>query len=67
MKIRELDPPVWCGAGTSVERLFRVQEVVGKATSWHLVFLDRHGWYCEHGPGCPAVRDVRRQDGVPAR
>jgi hypothetical protein len=25
----------------------------------HLVFLDRHGWYCEHGRDCPAVKQVR--------
>jgi hypothetical protein len=26
----------------------------------HLVFFDRHGWYCEHGKQCAAVTDVRK-------
>ena len=61
VRIRALDPQAICGPRTSVERLFRVDEknVNGSAVT-HLVFLDRHGLYCEHGRSCPAVDDVRR-------
>jgi hypothetical protein len=54
-----MDPVEVCGKGTTVIRLFRVQERLDKATIHHLVFLDRHGWYCEHGKQCGAVRDAR--------
>lgn len=60
LRIRELDPLQKCGAATSVERLIRVDEIVGKALTAHLVFLDHHGWYCEHGQGCPAVAHARK-------
>jgi hypothetical protein len=49
-----------CGKGTSVERVFRVEEGVDKAKVLHLVFFDRHGWYCEHGAQCAAVTDVKK-------
>jgi hypothetical protein len=49
-----------CGKGTSVKRVFRVEEKTEKTKNIHLVFLDRHGWYCEHGPQCPAVADVKQ-------
>ncbi|HEX3160157.1 MAG TPA: hypothetical protein VHQ45_16670 [Gemmatimonadaceae bacterium] len=62
VKIRELDPPAMCGPQTSVEALYRVDEVIGAQRTAHLVFFDRHGWYCEHGRDCPAVRDVRKVD-----
>ena len=60
VKIRELDPLAKCGSGTSVQRLYRVDELLDGAPTAHLVFFDRHGWYCEHGRNCPAVTDVRR-------
>lgn len=61
VKIRALDPQVRCGPGTSVQHLFRVDEQGnGKGVTTHLVFFDRHGWYCEHGRTCPAVEDVRK-------
>jgi hypothetical protein len=60
VRIRALDPRSKCGAGTSVEHLFRVDEMIDGAARTHLVFFDRHGWYCEHGRSCPAVDDVRR-------
>jgi len=61
VKIRALDPQVRCGRGTSVQHLFRVDEQGnGKGVTTHLVFFDRHGWYCEHGRTCPAVEDVRK-------
>jgi hypothetical protein len=60
-RVRELNAQQKCGSGTSVERLFRVDEMVDGAAKAHLVFLDRrHGWYCEHGVECPAVRQARR-------
>ena len=59
-RIRELNPQEKCGRDTSVERLFRVDEV-GDVPRAHLVFLDRrHGWYCEHGVSCPAIAPARR-------
>jgi hypothetical protein len=63
VRITELDPKAKCGAGTTVARLYRVEERVGDGRATHLVFNDRHGWYCQHGPACPAVNDVRRHVG----
>ena len=61
--ISELDPIRKCGAGTSVICLFRViEQEAGRETN-HLVFLDRHGWYCEHGRDCAAVALARRKAG----
>jgi hypothetical protein len=65
--VRELDPQRKCGLGTSVRFLYRVDETVdGRATA-HLVFFDRHGWYCEHGRSCPAVAHARKHNGRIAR
>ncbi len=61
--VRELDPQQKCGAGTSVQFLYRVDESVDGRASAHLVFFDRHGWYCEHGRGCPAVAHARKHNG----
>ena len=67
MAVRELDPQRKCGTGTSVQFLYRVDETVdGRATA-HLVFFDRHGWYCEHGRTCPAVAHARKHNGRIAR
>jgi len=61
VRIAEKDPYSLCGKGTSVERVFRVEETSGKAKIAHLVFFDkRHGWYCEHSVQCPAVTDVKK-------
>jgi hypothetical protein len=60
VRIVEKDPWQLCGKGTSVERVFRVDEKTQKAKIMHLVFFDRHGWYCEHGAQCPAVSDVKK-------
>jgi hypothetical protein len=43
-----------------VLQLFRVDDLPDDAARVHLVFHDRHGWYCEHGRECPAVAAVRR-------
>jgi hypothetical protein len=54
--VQELDPRSKCGPGTSVQRLFRLREETATgAVLSHMVFFDRHGWYCEHGRSCPAV------------
>ena len=70
LTIRELDPVRVCGDRTSVTQLFRVDETLvptGKAAGSrqvHLVFNDRHGWYCEHGRSCHAVSAVMRHAGI---
>jgi hypothetical protein len=66
VRIRELDPFSRCGPDTSVEQLFRVDESLDGRPSVHLVYLDRHGWYCFHGRACPAVRDVHKELRIPA-
>ena len=58
--VRELDPLSKCGNGTSVQKLFRIDERVDGVVRPHLVFFDRHGWYCEHGRDCPAVSQARK-------
>jgi hypothetical protein len=65
VKIKELNAQGKCGPGTSVVHLFRVDEVCNGTPAVHLVFFDRHGWYCEHGRTCPAVEDVRKVAGRP--
>jgi hypothetical protein len=66
-EVRPLDPAARCGPGTTVRRLYRVTEHVAGTRHLHLVFLDRHGWYCEHGRACPAVKEAQDFDGKPAR
>ena len=62
-EVRQLDPVRKCGPGTSVQLLLRVIERAdGRATN-HLVFFDRHGWYCEHGRTCHAVAFARKEKG----
>lgn len=65
--VKPLEPQAKCGAGTSVQYLFRVDETVDGRTTAHLVFFDRHGWYCEHGRNCPAVGHARKYQGHIAR
>jgi hypothetical protein len=59
-RVRELDPHDKCGPGTTVQQLYRVDESNNGASRVHLVFLDRHGWYCEHNRDCPAVIHAKR-------
>ena len=61
LRIRELDPQGTCGEGTTVMQLFRVDDLPEETPRVHMVFHDRHGWYCEHGRECPAVAAVRRR------
>jgi len=60
VRVRMMDPVQMCGKGTSVTQLYRVEEVLERGRIHHLVFFDRHGWYCEHGEQCSAVRDVQK-------
>jgi hypothetical protein len=53
-----LDPRAVVGAHTGVEHLVRVRLRPNDAP--HLIFHDRHGWYCEsHGPTCHTVQLAR--------
>ena len=65
--IRPLDPTRKCGPSTSVQLLYRVDESVDGRRTSHLVFFDRHGWYCEHGRTCPAVGHAKKHSGQIAR
>jgi hypothetical protein len=65
--VKALDPLRKCGPGTTVQELYRVDETVDGRSTPHLVFFDRHGWYCEHGRNCPAVGHVRKRNGRIAR
>lgn len=57
-EVERLDPATVIGRDTRVRALFRVQYEGLRGP--HLVFHDRHGWYCgEHGTACRAVRDAR--------
>lgn len=60
VKVRAMDPIQLCGKGTSVTQLYRVEETLDQTRIHHLVFFDRHGWYCEHGSQCSAVKDVQK-------
>jgi hypothetical protein len=60
VRIRAMDPFEMCGKGTSVTQLYRVEERIDQTRINHLVFFDRHGWYCEHGKQCGAVKDVQK-------
>ena len=65
--VKSLDPLRKCGAKTTVQFLYRVDEQVDGRNTPHLVFFDRHGWYCEHGRSCPAVGHARKFNGQIAR
>ena len=67
VRIRALDPKRICGAATSVEVLYRLDEALEGHRRTHLVFFDRHGWYCEHDRACPAVARVKAHHGQIAR
>jgi hypothetical protein len=66
-RIKGLDPLAKCGPSTTVRALYRVDESVDGAARPHLVFLDRHGWYCEHGRDCPAVGFARKHGNASTR
>jgi hypothetical protein len=60
VRIRPMDPIEKCGKGTSVTQMYRVEEKLDQTRISHLVFFDRHGWYCEHGKQCSVVKDVQK-------
>jgi hypothetical protein len=60
VRIRPMDPVEKCGKGTTVTQLYRVEETLDQTRIHHLVFFDRHGWYCEHGKQCSVVKDVQK-------
>jgi hypothetical protein len=60
VRVRPIDPVQMCGKGTSVTQLYRVEEILDRVRIQHLVFFDRHGWYCEHGKQCSAVSEVQK-------
>lgn len=56
--VEVLDARAVVGPRTGVEHLVRVRFRPNDAP--HLVFHDRHGWYCEsHGPTCHSVTLAR--------
>lgn len=58
--IERLDARAIVGPRSAVEHLVRVRYRPNDAP--HLVFHDRHGWYCEeHGPACRAVELARAE------
>jgi hypothetical protein len=68
IEIERLDPRKVVGDRTIADALYRVR--IGEAGPPHLVFIDRHGIYCQdHGPECRAAREVsvRRGEGGPAQ
>jgi hypothetical protein len=65
--VKPLDPLLKCGPNTSVQFLYRVDESIDGRRTFHLVFFDHHGWYCEHGRTCPAVLHARKYNGQIAR
>lgn len=58
--LEPLNPWLNCGPDTTVTELWKVRERRGSDTVFHLVYLDRYGWYCEHGRNCAAVPEARR-------
>lgn len=58
-EIMRLNPRAVAGEKTSVLDIVRVRMRSTEAP--HLVFHDRHGWYCEaHGASCAAVSLARQ-------
>ena len=58
--VEPLDARTIVGPRSAVEHLVRVRMRPNDVP--HLVFHDRHGWYCEeHGPACHAVELAREE------
>ncbi len=56
--VERLDPVAVVGPRTGATAVIRVR--LRSVESPHLIFHDRHGWYCDtHGPGCEAVPVAR--------
>lgn len=57
--VQRLEGRAAAGAQSRVQAVFVVR--YERERTPHQVFHDRHGWYCaEHGKGCRAVKDARR-------
>ncbi|MEP6832922.1 MAG: hypothetical protein ABJB74_05980 [Gemmatimonas sp.] len=53
-EILRLNPRAFAGQQTSIAEIVRVR--MRSSEPPHLIFHDRHGWYCEtHGVHCAAV------------
>ncbi|MEN9509681.1 MAG: hypothetical protein RLZZ621_2244 [Gemmatimonadota bacterium] len=58
--IEPLDARAIVGPRSAVEHLVRVRMRPNDVP--HLIFHDRHGWYCEeHGPSCHTVALARAE------
>jgi len=56
--VERLVPVAVAGPRTAASAVIRVR--MRSVESPHLIFHDRHGWYCEtHGPTCEAVTVAR--------
>lgn len=65
--MESLDPRTVVGPRTATSAVIRVRLRSVEAT--HLIFHDRHGWYCDtHGATCEAVAVARAttRDGADA-
>lgn len=61
--VETLRPQAVSGPRTGVKAVIRVR--IAPTAPAHLVFHDRHGWYCEtHGASCAAVGLARAEFGV---
>lgn len=64
-EVVRLNPKTVAGQRTAVVEIVRVRMRSNEAP--HLIFNDRHGWYCEtHGTACAAIalaRDAVRTEG----
>lgn len=59
--VTRVDPRTVLGANTRVKALWHVRWPDDPRP--HVVYHDRHGWYCEeHGPTCRAVARARDAD-----
>lgn len=57
--IERLNPKQVAGQRTAVVEIVRVR--IRSTEPAHLIFHDRHGWYCEtHGTACVAVSYARQ-------
>ncbi len=59
-----LSPSAVVGPRTAARSVIRVR--MRSVEAPHLVFHDRHGWYCEtHGPACEAVPVAQLSQHIP--
>lgn len=59
--IERLDPKKVVGPRTAVQHVVRVK--MRPTEPPHIIFHDRHGWYCEaHGSSCSAVQLAQKEN-----